>query len=178
LLPAQTGKIQLKSREYITFELSTLQYAPHQEVTFYYKLGDDDAWQSLKEGSNELVFAHISGGTYKLSLCSTNPAVDKNAKISTYYIIIPSPWYACTTAIFIYILIAIAVIIFIFVWYRRRSLAVMERHEKERSMELLRQKYEFFINMSHELKTPLSLIIAPLSTLIRVPSRMLPCRNR
>lgn len=34
-------------------------------------------------------------------------------------------------------------------------------------MELLRQKNEFFINMSHELKTPLSLIIAPLSTLIR-----------
>ena len=167
LLPAQTEKIQLKSREYITFELSTLQYAPHQEVTFYYKLGDDDAWQSLKEGSNELAFAHISGGTYKLSLCSTNPAVDKNAKISTYYIIVPSPWYACTTAIFIYILIAIAVIIFIFVWYRRRSLAIMERHEKERSMELLRQKNEFFINMSHELKTPLSLIIAPLSTLIR-----------
>ena len=167
ILSGSVCKFQLKSREYITFELSTLQYAPHQEVTFYYKLGDDDAWQSLKEGSNELAFAHISGGTYKLSLCSTNPAVDKNAKISTYYIIIPSPWYACTTAIFIYILIAIAVIIFIFVWYRRRSLAVMERHEKERSMELLRQENEFFINMSHELKTPLSLIIAPLSTLIR-----------
>ncbi len=167
LFPAQNNKIQLKSREYITFELSTLQYAPHQEVTFYYKLGDDDAWQALKEGSNELAFAHISGGTYKLSLCSTNPAVDKNAKISTYYIIVPSPWYACTTAIFIYILIAIGIIVFILVWYRRRNQVIMEQHEKDRSMELLRQKNEFFINMSHELKTPLSLIIAPLSTLIR-----------
>lgn len=167
LFPSQTEKIRLKSREYITFELSTLQYTPHQDVTFYYKLGDDDAWQALKEGSNELAFAHISGGTYKLSLCSTNPAVDKNAKISTYYIIVPSPWYACTTAIFIYILIAICIIVFTFIWYRRRNQVVMERHEKERSMELLRQKNEFFINMSHELKTPLSLIIAPLSTLIR-----------
>lgn len=167
LFPAQNNKIQLKSREYITFELSTLQYAPHQEVTFYYKLGDDDAWQALKEGSNELAFAHISGGTYKLSLCSTNPAVDKNAKISTYYIIVPSPWYACTTAIFIYILIAIGIIVFILVWYRRRNQVIMEQHEKDRSMELLRQKNEFFINMSHELKTPLSLIIAPLGTLIR-----------
>lgn len=167
LFPAQNNKIQLKSREYITFELSTLQYAPHQEVTFYYKLGDDDAWQSLKEGSNELAFAHISGGTYKLSLCSTNPAVDKNAKISTYYIIVPSPWYACTTAIIIYVLIAIGIVVFTIIWYKRRNQALMERHEKEHSMELLRQKNEFFINMSHELKTPLSLIIAPLSTLIR-----------
>ena len=167
LFPSQTEKIRLKSREYITFELSTLQYTPHQDVTFYYKLGDNDAWQALKEGSNELAFAHISGGTYKLSLCSTNPAVDKNAKISTYYIIVPSPWYACTTAIFIYILIAIGIIVFILVWYRRRNQVIMEQHEKDRSMELLRQKNEFFINMSHELKTPLSLIIAPLSTLIR-----------
>lgn len=167
LFPSQTEKIRLKSREYITFELSTLQYTPHQDVTFYYKLGDNDIWQSIKKGSNDLLFAHISGGTYKLSLSSTNPAIDKHAKISTYYIIVPSPWYACTTAIFIYILIAIGIIVFILVWYRRRNQVIMERHEKERSMELLRQKNEFFINMSHELKTPLSLIIAPLSTLIR-----------
>ena len=167
LLPSPSEKIKLKSREYITFELSTLQYAPHQDVVFYYKLGDDEAWQSLKEGSNELAFAHISGGTYKLSLCSTNPAVDKKAQISTYYIIVPSPWYASTIAIMIYILIAIGIVVFIFVWYKRRNKAIMLRHEKERSMELLRQKNEFFINMSHELKTPLSLIIAPLSTLIK-----------
>lgn len=167
LFPSLTEKIRLKSREYITFELSTLQYTPHQDVTFYYKLGDNDIWQSIKKGSNDLLFAHISGGTYKLSLSSTNPAIDKHAKISTYYIIVPSPWYACTTAIFIYILIAIGIIVFTFIWYRRRNQVVMERHEKERSMELLRQKNEFFINMSHELKTPLSLIIAPLSTLIR-----------
>ncbi len=43
----------------------------------------------------------------------------------------------------------------------------MEQREKDRSMEFLRQKNEFFIKMSHELKTPLSLIIAPLGTLIR-----------
>lgn len=85
-------------------------------------------------------FAHISSGTYQLSLCSTNPAIDKHAKISTYYIIVPSPWYVCTVAILIYVLIAIGIVVFTIIWYKRRNQAIMELHEKDRSMELLRQK--------------------------------------
>ena len=38
--------------------------------------------------------------------------------------------------------------------------------EKEKSFELSKLKIDFFINASHELKTPLSLVIAPLSKLI------------
>ena len=167
LLPSPSEKIHLKSRDYVTFELSTLQYNPHQEIVFYYKLGDNNTWQSLKAGSNELSFAHISSGTYKLSLSSTNPAIDKNSKITTYYIVVPSPWYANATAVFIYIVIAIILAIAIIRRYKRHNQKLMEQHEKERSMELLRQKNEFFVNMSHELKTPLSLIIAPLGTLIK-----------
>lgn len=167
LLPPPSEKISLKSGEYVSFELSTLQYNPHQEIVFYYKLGDNNNWQSLKSGTNDLSFAHITSGSYKLSLCATNPALDKNAKITTYYIEVPSPWYACTTAIFIYFIVIIFIVISSIKWYKKRNQKLMEQHEKERSMELLRQKNEFFINMSHELKTPLSLIIAPLSSLIK-----------
>lgn len=49
LFPSQTEKIRLKSREYVTFELSTLHYMPHQAVTFYYKFGDNNIWQSIKK---------------------------------------------------------------------------------------------------------------------------------
>lgn len=132
LLPSQNEKIRLKSREYITIGLSTLQYTPHQKVVFYYKIGDDGTWQSLKEGSNELSLARIPGGTCKLSLCSTNPLADKKAIISTYFIMAPRPWYSCTAAILVYILIAICIIIFTCcIWYRRRRQRVMEWHEKK-----------------------------------------------
>lgn len=167
LLPLPSEKISLNSGEYVTFELSTLQYNPHQEIVFYYKLGDNNNWQSLKSGTNNLSFAHIASGSYKLSLSATNPALDKHAKITTYYIEVPSPWYASTTAIFIYFIIIVFIVTSSIKWYKKRNQKLMEQHEKERSMELLRQKNEFFINMSHELKTPLSLIIAPLSSLIK-----------
>ena len=41
-----------------------------------------------------------------------------------------------------------------------------ERIEKEKTLELSNLKLDFFIRISHELKTPLSLIKAPLTTLI------------
>ena len=42
-----------------------------------------------------------------------------------------------------------------------------ERKEKEKTLELSNLKLDFFIHISHEIKAPLSLIIAPLSTLIK-----------
>ena len=167
LFPKTSQKIHLHTRDDVTFELSTLQYTPHQEAKFYYQLGDNKNWQSLKTGSNELTFAHIASGTYTLRISATNPEIDKNAKVTTYQIVVPSPWYASSMAIFVYIIIITLSAIGFARWYKRRNQKLMEQHEKERSMELLRQKNEFFINMSHELKTPLSLIIAPLSNLIK-----------
>ena len=42
----------------------------------------------------------------------------------------------------------------------------MERLEKEKILEQSRQKMAFFTNLSNELKTPLSRIIAPVSQLL------------
>lgn len=108
---------------------------PHQAVTFYYKFGDNNIWQSIKKGSNDLSFAHISSGTYQLSLCSTNPAIDKHAKISTYYIIVPSPWYACTVAILIYVLIAIGIVVFTIIWYIEGTKRSVYLRESPKMME-------------------------------------------
>lgn len=69
-------------------------------------------------------------------------------------------------AYIIYTLI-LAGIAFIIIKYIRRNIKLKyERIEKEKTLELSNLKLDFFIHISHELKTPLSLIIAPLSTLI------------
>ena len=77
------------------------------------------------------------------------------------------PWYASVIAYVIYAL-ALAVIVFVIIKYIRRNLRLKyERKEKEKTLELSNLKLDFFIHISHEIKAPLSLIIAPLSTLIK-----------
>lgn len=50
--------------------------------------------------------------------------------------------------------------------YKRHEQALFEQRERERVMSLTQHKMDFFVDMSHELKTPLSLIVAPLEKLL------------
>lgn len=82
---------------------------------------------------------------------------------------IKPPYYLSSTAWFIYILLGISLC---YVVYRLVTWRVREKQQKklnqieqEKKDELNREKMEFFTNISHELKTPLSLILAPLKHL-------------
>jgi signal transduction histidine kinase/DNA-binding response OmpR family regulator/ligand-binding sensor domain-containing protein len=165
-MPLYTKEIELSSGENITFEISTMSYNPQQNEVFYYQLGKNTSWHSLKPGQNQIQFANIPSGTYQLRLSATNPLIDGNAKISVYNIYVPRPWYLSYPALFVYLLIVSGGVIALLKYQQIRNRRRYELREKEKSLELSRLKMDFFENISHELKTPLSLIIAPLSKLI------------
>lgn len=82
---------------------------------------------------------------------------------------IAPPVYLSSTAWVIYVLLGISFCYFVYrlvTWRMRekqqKRLSQIEREQKD---ELNREKMEFFTNISHELKTPLSLILAPLKHL-------------
>lgn len=162
-----TNKIELPyEKRNPVLELSTLTYSLESDNGFYYRFEDEKKWNNLAPGQNRISYANLHHGKYKLYICNENPESSQGDIITEFELIILPPWYLSTMAYIIYIITILCIILLVIKRIRRKIKRKYERIEKEKTLELSNLKMDFFINISHELKTPLSLIIAPLSSLI------------
>lgn len=106
--------------------------------------------------------------TFKVRALASGDNWD-NAPIKQLNFKINPPFYLSTVAWMIYILLAMAIVFFVhrFITWRMKEKQAqnLSRIERAKQDELNREKMEIFTNISHELKTPLSLILAPLKKL-------------
>ncbi|MBR6988556.1 MAG: response regulator [Bacteroidaceae bacterium] len=163
-VPRFENEIRLKGREDIVLDLATFAYNRKDAEVFWYKIGSNGEWHSLPNGSNRIMLPHLSGGEYKLYL--TIDAEHSEESVTEYTLKIPHPWYFRWWAWVLYLLGAALTVWGLLNRYKRREQMLFEQRERERVMSLTQQKMDFFVDMSHELKTPLSLIIAPLTKLL------------
>ena len=132
--------------------------------------GFDDDWISTDQYS--LSYTNLSPGNYVLKVRETgNKLSDAYNKEIALEICIHRPWFATFWAYLCYLLI-VSGILYGF-WRIRRArhlLAVSlenEKIEKERIEEVNKMKLRFFTNISHEFRTPLTLIIGQIELLMQ-----------
>ncbi|WP_285054370.1 hybrid sensor histidine kinase/response regulator transcription factor [Pedobacter ginsengisoli] len=155
-----------------TLEFAALNYFNPQKIKYRYKLvGFDQEWQELPGNNRRATYTNIDPGEYIFKVISTNSSgnwVDNeiNLKVS----VLP-PFYRTWIAYAIYILIVGGTLLFIrdrgIRKIKKEFLLEQERQQGKRMHELDMLKIKFFTNVSHEFRTPLSLIITPLEKLIR-----------
>ncbi|WP_281225986.1 hybrid sensor histidine kinase/response regulator transcription factor [Flavobacterium aquiphilum] len=164
---SQTKSIQLdyENRSF-TIELASFNYRDSRKEVYEYKLeGYEDNW--IKTTNNKISFNKVPPGnyTFKVRLVSNSG----NVPVTQLNIDVSAPWYGSWWFRTLFLLMVVAGIYWVFkeMLYRDRlkNEIKQERLNTERQEALTREKIEFFTNISHDLKTPLTLIVDPLKRL-------------
>ncbi|WP_456866044.1 hybrid sensor histidine kinase/response regulator transcription factor [Galbibacter sp. BG1] len=144
-------------------EFAATNFIEPQRLTYFYNLNDKE-WVSLQQGSNMLTFNDLVPGTYSLQVKAKE--FKSFSPIKNYTIIVRPPWFLTFWAKMSY-----AIIFLFIVW-----IVASQMHQRYKIKEKMRsQQYEnqineakiqFFTNISHEIKTPMSLITNPLKKIM------------
>lgn len=161
----QTDHITLNyDQNLIGINYTVLDYRESHKILYAYKMdGLDKDWNYVKT-QRQATYTNLSPGKYVFRVKSVSNDLFKNVPEKSIAItILPPPWLTIWAYIGYFILAIILLEItrrIIFTMVRLRNRVVVEQ-------KLTELKLQFFTNISHELKTPLTLIVSPLEEISR-----------
>lgn len=169
---SQSPEIELKHFENtLSFEFSALDFAAPEKIRYAYMLdGLDKEWNYINSSRRYVNYTNLNAGKYTFKVKATNNDGVWNENISTVGIQVLPPWWKTNWAFLLYTGVAMLVL------YGFHKLVLMranlihdiklERVQRENMEKLNRAKLQFFTNISHEFRTPLTLILGPVQNLI------------
>ncbi|MDU1903163.1 MAG: two-component regulator propeller domain-containing protein [Dysgonomonas sp.] len=165
-----SSNIELKpGQNSISIEFASSNYLRNSTHNYEYKLENfDEDW--IPSQNQLITYTNLNPGTYNLLVRETTSGRDNNNPVYHLSLNVKPPFYLSTFAYFIYFILLCVIIWGISKFYSWRTnletTLLYERREKERIEELNQTKFRFFTNISHEFRTPLTLIIGQLETLL------------
>ncbi len=169
---AYTNYLELEySSNSVTFYFSTLNYWLPQKSHFKYRLKNfDTEWRSTQE-VNYAAYSKLKPGHYQLEVEAVNYAGIQSVSNTKLDIVILPPLWLSGPFIAFYVFVFIGLLYFIFRIYLKRQQLYnqlrLAKLEKVHSEEILNTKQQFFTNISHEFRTPLSLITPPIQQVLK-----------
>lgn len=167
-----TQNIELKyNQNSFSFRFAALGYASPEENCLSYTLkGFDKEWYYTSKSATA-TYTNLKPGTYTFCVKAANGKGEWNDEYREIQIHIAPPFWKTVWAYIIYVILAI--IITSYTLYRfqkqitdkhKRQLEVLE---SEKEKEIYHAKIDFFTNIAHEIRTPLTLIKGPLENILK-----------
>lgn len=155
-----------------TIYFTTDNYALPDKTTYSYKLeGYDDEWRTLPSGQHSVTYTNLSSGSYKLLVKGINSDGYESHVPASLEINVLPPFWESPWAIALYVLLlglAIwGIVVLIEKIEKRKFKRKVEEEEHKKQEEINQLKFQFFTNVSHDLRTPLTLIVSPLDEMIK-----------
>lgn len=155
-------------------------YLPYGKDELEFRmLGLSDKWQPAR--SRMLSFSRLKPGKYNLQIRSRGLDEEDMSAFCSVKIKVLAPFYRTGLAYAIYVLVIAGLIWLFAMQYKRRitmkaALEYEQNHVREVE-ELTQNKLRFFTDISHEFRTPLSIVLGQLEVLIQREHSVVPLHN-
>ena len=154
----------------ITFDVSPLAFWGQERHKISYRMINFDNEWIINPQSQPISFSNLAPGKYSLQIRVSDENGTWSENFREIEIAISPPFWKRSWAIIGYILLFIGIQLLIFAAYRRREArkkeATLQEFKKKKEEELQSNKIEFFTNVAHEFRTPLTLISSHIHALL------------
>ncbi|CAG5072637.1 Sensor histidine kinase RcsC [Dyadobacter sp. CECT 9623] len=162
--------ISLDYKQNFSIGFAALDYTNPKQMHYRHRLvGMQSEWNETGL-TNFASYTNLSPGEYIFEVQASGDGINWGPQTKSVAVIVKPPFYLTIYAYIFYILAPFAIVY----WMRRRGIQKLQRQfkeqqqraEVERALELDRMKIKFLTNLSHEFRTPISLILAPVDNLL------------
>ncbi len=174
-------KITVDYKQNFSLSFTALNFTTPQDNRYMYKLEPfDKEWNNVGT-VNTAVYTNLDPGEYTFYVKAVSVAGDWSSKVTSIAISVRPPFWMTYYAYALYVLAAASLLWFIrlrgiqrlkakFALEQERSqvrqMIEQERREAERLHEFDQLRIKFLTNLSHEFRTPISLIVGPVDQLL------------
>lgn len=162
----------------LSLDYLALDYIGADKIKYSYRL---EGWDKSWIDANDIRTANYSGlreGAYAFKVRIFDGEGGWTNETSLLNVTVLPPWYRTWWAYLLYTVLTFTLIYLGFMYYRRQQRlkyeiqlahyeAKIANFDKEKEKELTEKKLSFFTHVSHEFRTPLTLIINPVKDLLR-----------
>lgn len=138
----------------LTLRLSTMDFRDASNIRYKWRLDKKDDWIATAPGDNMLYLPHLDPGNYDLQICAEENNVE--SPVTSIRLSVSLPWYWSGLAKIIYLVLFVAFIVLAFMLVRKR-----------RAEKINEDKIKFFMDVSHDIRSPMTLIMSPLESLMK-----------
>jgi signal transduction histidine kinase/DNA-binding response OmpR family regulator len=156
----------------VLFEFATLHYwQPALNVYAYQLEGFESQWNYVSGSKNFAVYSNLPPGNYHFMVRGTNNYGIWSDRVASIHLRVRPPLFLSNGFLLLYTILTVGIAFLTLRFYSSRlhlrNEVKIARLEKEHTEEIAMTKQQFFTNISHELRTPISLILPPIQQTLK-----------
>ena len=159
------------------FSLSSFDYGVSDVKIMCRLQGFDDRWITIDDDVTRASFINVPSGNYVFEYALADSMGEPVGETGSLEVRIAAEWYATPLAWSIYVFVFIGICVAGVYYWRMKHMLAFEHAERERAISMADSKTEFLANISHEFKSPLSIILNMVSRMTSMEADSLKTRE-